>query len=628
MADVILSALPGSAQVQSLGGASPSQPATQQVPQAIAGLPQGALLKGFVVNRDAQSNPILRTELGDMLVKSDVFLKTGSEVVIRVNTQAGQTHARIVSVDNIPIKAFIQQTQPQTGDRVSASALASRSGGGAETSLQPGPPIQGMLLKPAQFGDAQQTREMIASILRLPPAQLPPPEKGLSLSFRLVGGTLAGAAASTTTTTTATGAQAATAPGQATQTGGPMQPGLFPPTTAPSGQLVSTQYGAYSRVALARPQTASTSAPPAMPAMPASASSASSASSAAPPMPAITTPAPASVASAPSQATGATPTATTPTATTPAASEPVPRGATLSARVIGQEAGGETIVRTSIGTIKLLTSAPPPIDSTLRLEVLPATPHPPQTPPMPDAATSATAAQSAQQAVSVTARLGEQWDSLERSLSQLRADAPELAQVTLERIPNTKSGMVNAVLFFLSALRGGDVRRWLGTAAMQKLDERNPPIAQRLAADFGALRTLATDQPEINWQLLVFPLLHEDDLQQARLFIRQDEANEGAQNNGEESRFVFEVNLSQLGRLQIDGLMHRTSAGRQLDLVIRSETLLEDALKDDIRAIYVEAVQVAGFSGQLRFAHGARNLLEPMQEIQQHVRPSDGAIFA
>jgi hypothetical protein len=75
----------------------------------LATLPAGTTVEGFVVNRDAQNNPILRTPLGDLRITSDVFLKTGSEVVFRVDTSQASL-ARIVTVDGLSPQEYSAQS--------------------------------------------------------------------------------------------------------------------------------------------------------------------------------------------------------------------------------------------------------------------------------------------------------------------------------------------------------------------------------------------------------------------------------------------------------------------------------------------------------------------------------------
>src|SRR6185369_5071820 len=75
-----------------------SQHATGGAPSPLSTVPAGTIVEGFVINRDAQNNPIVRTAIGDLKVTSEVFLKTGSEIVFRVDTTQSSL-ARILTVD-------------------------------------------------------------------------------------------------------------------------------------------------------------------------------------------------------------------------------------------------------------------------------------------------------------------------------------------------------------------------------------------------------------------------------------------------------------------------------------------------------------------------------------------------
>jgi hypothetical protein len=87
----------------------------------LALLSDGSFVRGFVVNRDAQNNPIIRTPQGDFVVKSDVFIKTGSEIVFQVDATKASL-ARIVTIDNLTPEDYSTQTvRPSLLDSIAAS---------------------------------------------------------------------------------------------------------------------------------------------------------------------------------------------------------------------------------------------------------------------------------------------------------------------------------------------------------------------------------------------------------------------------------------------------------------------------------------------------------------------------
>lgn len=73
--------------------------ASQSAALILSQMALGSVLAGFIVNRDASGNPVLRTPKGDVAFASHFFLKIGSEVVIRVESHAGHSQARILTVN-------------------------------------------------------------------------------------------------------------------------------------------------------------------------------------------------------------------------------------------------------------------------------------------------------------------------------------------------------------------------------------------------------------------------------------------------------------------------------------------------------------------------------------------------
>lgn len=146
--------------VQPLSTPDPGRDAAG-VPAQIAGLPPGTNVEGFVINRDASNNPILRTPIGDILIQSDIFLKTGSEVVFRIDTTHA-SRARIITIDGFtPTDYAAQQTRAPQSDSIAQSALPPA----------PQEPTASVTGKPAAATAAQPLK----AVLLAPPPPLPAP---------------------------------------------------------------------------------------------------------------------------------------------------------------------------------------------------------------------------------------------------------------------------------------------------------------------------------------------------------------------------------------------------------------------------------------------------------------------
>ncbi len=169
-----------------------------------------------------------------------------------------------------------------------------------------------------------------------------------------------------------------------------------------------------------------------------------------------------------------------------------------------------------------------------------------------------------------------------------------------EAIPQPGSRLASGLLFFLSALSGGNVTRWLGNQASQALKSAGrDSLLSRLAQDFGQLGRLADNQGG-DWRLFFIPIYDGDQLQQLRLFLRHgwhDQDSGGGQDGEDQTRFVVEVEMSRLGDLQLDGLVREN----RLDLILRSRAPLPDFMRRDITQIFHEANEITGYRGNISF---------------------------
>ncbi len=92
---------------------------------------------------------------------------------------------------------------------------------------------------------------------------------------------------------------------------------------------------------------------------------------------------------------------------------------------------------------------------------------------------------------------------------------------------------------------------------------------------------------------------------------RSEEENEEEESD-QGARFVIDLNLSQLGRLQLDGLLKKEN--RQFDLIIRSDNYLPPEIQNNIRGIFQKAMELTNNTGGLTFQAAPANFLS----IQAH----------
>jgi hypothetical protein len=643
----------------------PSQPVpgVQQQPNisgggqniiTIGGLQPGTTLSGFIVNRDSQGNPILRTQSGDVVFSSQIFLKIGTEVEIRVQNAAGNNIARILSINGQAPELAAASTSSSEPDvilpssqRPSASAAQAQQAASpaVQQSVQT-PTFTATLLTPVPSAEGQPPATQAGAqisfkILSLQVAIAPPTGDASQPSQNNVNPALysaytrqqasaAPSAAASATNTSALPSQAATSQ---------------PPATSPATQTTFSQ---------ATPQNASTQNTPlpsgVQPAAPAAqptpgnevkaagalAAIQNSIASAAPntPLPAI-----AGAASNAGLPAGQTPAAlasvapaqlpagiTQPTATTAAPFIPphiAPQaGQVLQGVVIGHEPSGETLLETPVGLLRLPVSAGLTTGSTLRIELT-------------QIATLANATPTTSSAAAPVTELAKQWQSLQ-SIFSLLAGSQGIETLDLSKFgvptlmfspagqpqnaaqPQQALPFPAGLMVFLTALRGGDFRNWLGRENAQKLEDAgHSSLLEKASGEFSALARQYSAATPGNWQPLFFPVAVDGVLQQVRLFTKREKKqnNSTPQKPEDDTRFVIEMELSQLGEMQMDGFVRRREQDMQFDLVIRSQQSLTPAIQKDIQEIYLSTAELTGFKGSLNFQVTRIFPVSPMEEM-------------
>ena len=199
--------------------------------------------------------------------------------------------------------------------------------------------------------------------------------------------------------------------------------------------------------------------------------------------------------------------------------------------------------------------------------------------------------------------------SLTEALTVLAAANPTLANAVAQAlVPQPNGQLAAAVLFFLTAVRGGDFRTWLGERATRSLDSAGRgDLLARLGGEAAALSRQAGEAIHGDWRGYTIPMLTGEGLGSFRLLVRpRGERGEGGR--GDEAdpgsrRFLIDVELSRLGPLQIDGLFKT----RKLDLVVRSRTAfcLDD--RREMNRIFAQACETSGIAGALSFHTDGRS---------------------
>ncbi|MBN8543142.1 MAG: hypothetical protein J0M34_02650 [Alphaproteobacteria bacterium] len=599
----------------------------------------GAILQGYVVNRDAQQNPILRTTIGDVLVKSELFLKTGSEVVIRVDA-AIESRARILTIDGLSPQDYVARTTaaPSLSDTIlnssllpQSQALPSTTNPAATTApiVLPAVLLSSNILIPEGLPPevAQYWTQMVASLqkdvnvaVKILATELPLPNEAPSQQAPITAATIKDAPVINPPTVS----NISTAPI-------PNAAAINPPPAPITANVTATP------ARLDKAATPATSAPITVTGTAVSASSASTPSV----VPTTNSPVIIPATTAPISTAPTTPPIIVNAAATPqkqpttetvlpqAISKPVaiPHSApasstapipTVTAQVIGHEMDGASIIQSPLGTFKLLTAQPLPTGTKLTLEIAPQSPQRSTAPIAPLLPTD----------LEELTSLARDWHSVRDAITAISAQDPALATQLIQNIlPKPHVKLTNEMLFLFSAIKSGNPEQWFGKRAIEILDMSSPEILKRLSREFAQLQQVFSDAiPQ--WMSVVMPFYSEAQIQHIRMFFKHEDESGKKASQGGGQRFLIEVDLSHLGELQLDGFVKKADAGKHFDLVIRSARHLPQEVEQQIRVIFENALQTTGYKGYMHFQQGIQHFVRPMEAIKEAMHGDKNTILA
>jgi len=567
-----------------VSGASAIAGTIDRPPPELAQLSPGHILRGVVVSSDGRGQTQVRTDHGTFLLNTSHALTPDSEIALEIRSLGARLHVLVLQA-KVASQAAAQQAQ------LAAASGDPRAAAGTPQTTIPSDQIT-------------VTQPLLQAILQsLPPGpealppqfqKLPP---GAQLQLRLISLQLPGppGTAPTTSTTPAAGTAApqagvpspaggaltpTTTPGQPSpttagvQTGPNLLSGIDPAQVKVAGKDVAQalqSLGSRNAVGLLKPGVASLTTRVAAdgPLVPsAGGAGGTTATPGASPTSGTITPGAATLGTAAGTPPG---TATILSQTSGAAST-----YRIEAHVIAIKSTGQAVISTPLGTLTLATKTSWPVGTTLHLEALP-----PNTTAQAIPAGGAAAWMALAEALQVSALVGQEM--------ALARDLPKAG-------PKLGSG----ILLFLSAMRGGNLPQWL-TQQMAPLQQAGRgDLAARLTREFGQagqkVKTQAGD-----WRLIHIPLLSGNEVQDLKLFLRDDMDSDPEDLYGAEeedaTRFVLEIEMSRLGGLQLDGLVQ----AKRFDLILRTEQPLPQEMRKRITEIFQEANEISGIAGALSF---------------------------
>lgn len=599
----------------SLPQGAPITAVLSDLPAALRNLTLGAFLTGTVLERNGSGITMLQTGAGVFGIKTTVPLPLGSTVTLQVQSAGAQMQAIVLSV------------MPQGASAKAPMPLPAQPG----TPLAPPPPAASPLTPNALPAPAIVDRPVIASTAitatvigpaggpapALPPTPAPPSAPLAPASASVpnagtgdapAGSTAANAARFAPDTPIANAAQTAVYQRQMS-----IVPGASPPAIA-SAPAQSTPASVPQLPAASAPQDGAAAAPAPAPAKPLA------------PLPSGTQvqirllpgepgTAPQTLPTPPATPGGSPPVPAAPVAR-PALSGPLslPNAApsaaqastahqAVAATIVARTPAGQTILDTPVGRILAVlprTAESAAAGTRIHLELL--------------TAERGTGAPRPTIAASGPSAIAREWPGLRDALKLVQDSAAPEARAALDRaLPKPGPQLARQMLAFVDAATQGGVRTWLGEGIARIIERLGGgEFVSRLDHDLHDM--LATQRSDGDWRMTIIPMLDGRDLRQIRFFERRRKRDEKEQRREDSARFVVECDHSELGALQLDGLMHE----KRLDVILRSHDPLPQEMERDILALFGNACTDLGLNGQLFFQAVPVFPVSPLEDLSHN----------
>ncbi|TAL33980.1 MAG: hypothetical protein EPN97_08750 [Alphaproteobacteria bacterium] len=197
--------------------------------------------------------------------------------------------------------------------------------------------------------------------------------------------------------------------------------------------------------------------------------------------------------------------------------------------------------------------------------------------------------------------LSRDWPALQETLNAIATTAPTLLQNLRDTLPAATPRLAPTALFFLAALRAGDVQSWLGEPVLQALRQTGRlSLVDRLTGDFSKISATTRETVAGDWRALSMPLLHDDQISQIQFFVRRQHDDEQKKDGGEPrpvTRFILNLRLSRMGDMQLDGLLRQ----KRFDLILRSADQLPFSMRRDLMHAFARGLAQADMAGGVSF---------------------------
>jgi hypothetical protein len=197
---------------------------------------------------------------------------------------------------------------------------------------------------------------------------------------------------------------------------------------------------------------------------------------------------------------------------------------------------------------------------------------------------------------------------------------PAVNQAAQAQIPNTVDKFIfSRAIWFLGNVSNNSADKWLSDDNKKILGRNNAsPEIGKLDSLFSALKSFFTpaDAPAQGavgaWNNFTVPFLDsENKLNYVNFYTEQNQSSNDENNGKTATRFIVELNNSYFGEVQIDGLltnsdninMHinaQAPQNKKLDIIFRYSSEISEEDKINLREVFFNSIEISGLKGDIQ----------------------------
>lgn len=198
------------------------------------------------------------------------------------------------------------------------------------------------------------------------------------------------------------------------------------------------------------------------------------------------------------------------------------------------------------------------------------------------------------------------WDTLDALLkTMLHAGETQDAHALANTIPSPAhpQNLGALSLLFLAVLRTGAFDEWIPTTASTLLKNMGKLDALRAATgDMALASKLDSFTLPQDWRMTPLPLFWGQDINRTNLYYKHypdtsEQDEDESTHKRRKLRFLFDLQLSRMGGVQVDGFMQ----SERLDLILRTKSPLSTPMQSQMKRLYAGVMDKSHLIGDLAF---------------------------